>query len=147
MRSALNGLSALVVDDNTFVRDVVVGMLEDAQLSNVAAASDGEAALGLLRDGLRPDLIICDINMRPMNGLELIELIQANQEMALDPAVIVLTACPDQAHLARARACEVDAFLLKPASDDMLLSCIEQVLDRRQAKARKPRPCLGRKAS
>ena len=65
------GVRALVVEDNDFVRDLVASQLKQIGFTRVETAPHGEAALKIV-DEETPGLMICDINMEPMGGFELI---------------------------------------------------------------------------
>jgi two-component system chemotaxis response regulator CheY len=62
----------LVVEDNDFIRELVVTMLRDIGFRDIAQAGDGHDALSQIETA-DPGLIICDISMQPMDGLEFVE--------------------------------------------------------------------------
>jgi two-component system chemotaxis response regulator CheY len=126
-------LRALVVEDNDFIRGVIVKMLRGENLQEVAEATDGKAAIRLLRQGMRPDFIICDIKMAPIDGLEFVEFIRNDAELRRhNTPVIILTANPMKDNVLKARSYGVEAFLVKPVSRDNLLARIEHVLTNRR---------------
>lgn len=102
--------SILLVDDNYHVRDILERYLSQ-QGYDVRLVSDGEAGLTALRDHL-PDVLLLDINMPRMNGLEVLERMQ---EEGLSPSVI-LTISGEADHDAARRSLELGAqdFLVKP---------------------------------
>ncbi|MBF0602469.1 MAG: response regulator [Nitrospirae bacterium] len=80
-------LRVLVVDDSTFMRHLICELLGmDSDISVVGVASDGEEAVHLTRR-LRPDLVIMDVNMPKMNGLQAIAWLMTHQPTA----ILVLT--------------------------------------------------------
>jgi two-component system chemotaxis response regulator CheY len=126
-------LRALVVEDNDFIRGVIVKMLKGEKLQEVGEATDGKVAIRHLRQGMRPDFIICDIKMAPVDGLEFVEFIRNDAELRrLNIPVIILTANPMKDNVLKARAYGVEAFLVKPVSRDNLLARIEHVLTNRR---------------
>ncbi|MBI1775918.1 MAG: response regulator [Proteobacteria bacterium] len=126
-------LRAMVIEDNEFIRGVIVKMLRGEKLQEVAEAQDGKSAIRLLRQGMVPDFIICDIQMAPINGLEFVEFIRNDSELRKrNTPVIILTANPIKDNVLKARAYGVDAFLVKPVSRESLLSRIEHVLTNRR---------------
>lgn len=83
-------LTVLVVDDNPALRQAY-GMFLESLGHGVAAAPDGREAMALLRDGLRPDLILLDLSMPTMTGWEFRAAQRADPELDRIP-VIVLSA-------------------------------------------------------
>jgi two-component system, chemotaxis family, chemotaxis protein CheY len=127
------GLTALVVDDNDFVRDLVANQLKQIGFSRVATAADGAAALGVVDAGA-PDVMICDINMEPMGGFELITRLRDKGRTGADRIrTIMLSSHAVSEFIDRARQLEVDAFLVKPVKKDALAERIRTVLQMRQA--------------
>jgi len=108
----------LVVDDEPSVRDFLVDVVADAGYS-VVAASDGVAALQLIDDGFRPQLVITDLRMPKLNGLELAGEIRS-RFAAHPPAVAVMSA--DHRRLDRVDG--VVAKLPKPFPVQMLTELV-----------------------
>jgi len=80
-------LVVLVVDDSMLIRHTVCRFLEQRGFS-VASATNGQEALEVLNQ-IRPDLIITDILMPKMGGVELITALKSNPKTAAIPVVIV----------------------------------------------------------
>lgn len=129
-------LSALVVEDNDFIRGMIVKMLGSKDLKAIQEAADGKAAIRLLKDGFVPDFIVCDIKMTPVSGLEFVEFIRSDIALAKHNfPVIILTGSGLRDHVVKAKEYRVDAFLLKPVSREGLFGRIEQVLAGRRVPA------------
>lgn len=100
----------MLVDDNAgFVRAAAkfVNSLAGVEV----AASAASAAEGLARSAaLRPDLVLIDVDMPGMNGLEAVRLIKHGADA---PKVVVLTLHNTEAYRSRARAAGADAFIAK----------------------------------
>ena len=79
-------LSVLVVEDHDFQRRTAVRLLHGLGVSKVAEAADGSAALQLLAHSAQPDVIICDIDMPEMDGVEFISRVA---QQGLASAVVV----------------------------------------------------------
>ena len=79
----------LVVEDDTDLRRMIKTML--AGVGDVTTAIDGSEAITLLNNNLDPDVIVTDLMMPRMDGLQLVKEIRANPKIANIP-VIVLTA-------------------------------------------------------
>lgn|SRR3989344_3056883 len=67
-----NGLIVLVVEDHDFQRRTVARMLRSLGAREVMEAGDGKQALALIRDAVPVDLVVCDLDMPEMDGMELI---------------------------------------------------------------------------
>jgi CheY-like chemotaxis protein len=123
-----NQLRVLVVDDNCYMRRILEAMLEGYGCRDVLAASDGVSALGLIAD-LDPDLVIANINMPKLDGLELTRTIR-DPSLSHNPfrPVILLSAYSDQQHVAAARNAGADEFLHKPVQPAGLYRAIVSVM-------------------
>jgi two-component system chemotaxis response regulator CheY len=129
--SEFAGILALVVEDNDFVRDLVANQLKQIGFTRVETAPSGEAALKICAE-TPPGLMICDINMEPMNGFELIRRLRDRGMSGFHKIpTIMLSSHAVPEFIDRARALEVDAFLVKPVKKDALAERIRTVLTRR----------------
>jgi len=81
------GRLALVVDDSMLIRHSVCRYLEERGFS-VESASNGQEALEMLA-ALHPDIIVTDMQMPKMGGIELISALRSKQETARIPVVIL----------------------------------------------------------
>ena len=84
-----------VVDDHSLFRDGIISLLEAGGHTVVGQAGDGLAAVELL-PGLAPDLVIMDIKMPVMDGIEALRQIKS---ISPDTKVIMLTVSEDEANL------------------------------------------------
>ena len=115
----------LVVDDHAVVRDTLCQFLAGQHGMEVSAsAENGKAALLLLNDGLKVNIILSDLNMPEMDGMELTRAVVAIKQA---PPVIVLTfhsllAVKNSVLSAGAKAC-----LSKDGEPDELLDTIRSV--------------------
>jgi two-component system chemotaxis response regulator CheY len=125
-------LVALVVDDHPFMREIVRNILRDIGFGTVVSAPDGTAALDTLRDSEYTfDLIICDVDMEPMNGLDFLAELRLSDRDALRAIpVILLTAHSDKMTVVGAMEAGTDAYLLKPVSRASLKARVDFVLAR-----------------
>jgi two-component system chemotaxis response regulator CheY len=80
-------LLALVVDDSMLIRHTVCRFLEDRGF-RVESATNGLEALEMLM-GIRPDIIVTDLQMPKMDGGQLIDALNANPETAAIPVIIL----------------------------------------------------------
>jgi len=91
----------------------------------VETASDGRQALEKLKGGLKPDLIITDIHMPNMNGLEFIQ--HARQTLRFTP-ILALTTEGQEAKRDEARKLGATGWMLKPVGGSELIKVIQQVV-------------------
>ena len=119
----------LVVDDSLFVVDVFVTMLERGGYSSFAAYG-GEECLEILKT-LKPDLVLLDIMMEPMDGWETLEKIKENPATK-DIPVLMLTAKQLTPTEAEEYGIFIEDYVLKPITHRELYDAIEHVLGRRQ---------------
>src|SRR4029434_2400155 len=103
----------LIVDDEPPILDLVRFTLEDAEV-RVVEASDGVEALSLARR-LRPDLILLDVHMPKLDGLEACRQIRRDPALAQTP-IVMLTAAGQEADRARGREAGAGAGLDKTLS-------------------------------
>ena len=116
-------MRVLLADDHGIVRRGLRTLLEDAGLSVVAEAADGLDALRLIEEH-QPDLVIVDIGMPKLNG---IEVAARSQKLPKPPAVIVLSMHSDESYIIRALAAGARAYLLKDATDEDLIPAVRNV--------------------
>ena len=115
-------MKALVIDDEELARKRVLNLLETVpEIEVVGECSNGKIAIDSI-NGLQPDLIFLDINMKDMTGFEVLQ----NVKMSPKPIVIFVTAYDNYA----LKAFDVDAFdfLLKPFKDQRFFRTIDKVL-------------------
>jgi two-component system, chemotaxis family, chemotaxis protein CheY len=119
MSSALHSYvnkRVLVVEDQQFIRSVVVRILRQMNFSTVLEAADGSGALAIVDDN-DLDVIICDIEMEPMDGLVFLgELRKRETGDRLRIPVIFLTNHSEKETVVKARQLGVSAFLVKPVT-------------------------------
>jgi two-component system chemotaxis response regulator CheY len=115
----------LIVDDSAVMRKVVERALRQAglELSDVVQAGDGAEALTKLRDlattNSELSLILSDINMPGMNGLEFVEQRKA-EALALDAPVVMITTEGSEALVMRAIAAGAKGYICKPFTAEQI---------------------------
>ncbi|HUZ39643.1 MAG TPA: response regulator [Streptosporangiaceae bacterium] len=122
--------SVLVVDDDPDVCDLVRYKLEQSGF-DVRRASDGDQALREV-DAEVPDLVLLDIMMPGMSGLEVLERWRANGATEKLP-VIMLTAKAQENDVERGFELGADDYVIKPFSPRELARRVTAVLSRRQS--------------
>jgi two-component system, NarL family, response regulator NreC len=116
-------LRVLLADDHGIVRRGLRSLLEDAGHTIVGEAADGIEAARLCEED-RPDLLIVDIGMPKLSG---IEVSARAQKLDPPPAVIILSMHSDESYIIRALAAGARAYLLKDATDEDLLPAVRAV--------------------
>ena len=116
----------LIVDDSATMRMSVKSTLEMNGFL-VESAGDGVLALDKLKAGVRPDLIITDINMPNMGGLELIKNIRARPDCRFTP-ILTLTTESLSAKRDEGKKLGATGWLVKPVAGPDLIKVIKQVL-------------------
>jgi len=115
----------ILVDDHPLMRDSIKMHLENqSDIEIVAEASDGEQAVELA-DKLRPDLIIMDISMPRMNGLDATKKIK---EMHPEIAVLVLTVHSDTEHILKILEAGAAGYLTKDILGEKLIHAIRMIM-------------------
>lgn len=120
----------LIVEDETFTRHILARFLLNSPGCEIHQAANGLEAVQRLEDvGPAIDCIISDINMSPMNGLQLLQAIRSGRTKAKkDVPVVLLTGHSDRRCLNTALELDVSAFVVKPASRQSLTSRVARVL-------------------
>lgn len=119
---------ALVVDDNADVREYVAHLLDGEY--DVRQAADGKEGLGMALKTV-PDLIVCDVKMPVMDGLEMCRRVKAETATSHVP-VILLTSNAQENQRAEGYDCGADAYITKPFSSKVLLSRVRNLLENRK---------------
>jgi len=122
-------LQILVVDDEEFSRAIVVRILRKLGISRIRQAADGQDALTSLRCLGRADCVIVDFNMPQVNGLEMLKSIRVGKA-GVDRGlhVAMLTGHSDMKLVKTAVALDVNAFLSKPTSLDVVAHRLDRMI-------------------
>jgi len=115
---------ALVVDDSLSARRALADFVKDLGFE-VRTAGDGLEAVAII-DHKVPDILLVDLEMPRMNGLELTSHVRSRDDAAHLP-VIMITSRSTEKHRQSAAQAGVDAYLIKPFADDELASHIQQL--------------------
>jgi DNA-binding NarL/FixJ family response regulator len=114
----------LIVDDDPLVRSALALMLGgQSDVEVVGEAGDGRAGVELAGH-LQPDVVLMDIRMPQLNGLEATRRLHADPD---PPRVIVLTTFDADEHVVGALAAGADGFLLKDTPPPLILDAIRKV--------------------
>lgn len=116
-----NGCRVMVVDDDQDNRELVLTMLEEEGFA-ASSATNGAEAIGLLENGLDPDLILTDLLMPVMSGWDLCEALKSKPSWRSIPVVVLCGMPADQRG-----SLQVDDAFEKPTDTRQLISRIREL--------------------
>ncbi len=120
----MKNIRVLLADDHMLIRDGLRKILElESHISVVGDVANGREAVELAAE-LCPDVVLLDINMPEMNGIEAARLIRQRQP---DMAIIILTIHDDEEYVCELINAGVSGYLLKDVSSDALVESISRV--------------------
>lgn len=124
----MDDINVLIVDDSSVMRKIVERSLRQAgiNLAQVREAGNGVEALAALQAG-KVDLILCDINMPVMDGLEFIKQLAAVENGKGTP-VIMITTEGSEAHVVQALSAGARGYIRKPFTPDQVKEHVLAVL-------------------
>lgn len=115
---------ALTVDDSRTMRDMVSFTLKNAGFE-VMEAEDGKDALAKI-NGQKLDVIITDLNMPNMNGIELIKSLRASADYKFTP-ILMLTTESDDTKKAEGKNAGATGWIVKPFNPEKLIQVVNKV--------------------
>ena len=124
----MDSVRALIVDDSSVMRKIVERCLRQAgiDLKQVLEAGNGAEALVALKDN-QVDLILCDINMPVMDGLEFVKRL-AGVPNAKGIPVVMITTEGSEAHVVQAISCGAKGYIRKPFTAEQVKEHVIPVL-------------------
>jgi two-component system chemotaxis response regulator CheY len=124
----MDSIRALIIDDSTVMRKIVERSLRQAgiELTKVFEAGNGVEALGVLKEN-QVDLILCDINMPVMDGLEFIKQL-AGVASAKDVPVVMITTEGSESHVVQALSFGARGYIRKPFTPEQVREQVTPVL-------------------
>jgi two-component system, chemotaxis family, chemotaxis protein CheY len=124
----MDNIRALIVDDSSVMRKIVERSLRQAGLSlaQVFEASNGAEALAAVQAN-KLDLILCDINMPVMDGLEFVKAL-AGVENAKGVPVVMITTEGSEGHVVKALSAGARGYIRKPFTPDQVKEHVLPVL-------------------
>lgn len=118
----------LLVEDFATMRRIIRNLLNDQGYTNISEADNGMAALPMLHNH-RFDLLITDLFMPEMSGMELLRAVRADPQLESLP-VLMLTSDANRDKIIEAAQAGVSAYIVKPFTAAMLESKIQQIFQR-----------------
>lgn len=128
----MNDVRALIIDDSSVMRKIVERSLRQAgvNLTQVLEAGNGAEALGLLQES-KVDLILCDINMPVMDGLEFVRQLSGTENGKGVPVVMITTE-GSETHVVQALSAGARGYIRKPFTPDQVKEHVIPVLAGKQ---------------
>jgi two-component system, NarL family, nitrate/nitrite response regulator NarL len=117
-------MRVLLIDDHALFRVGLEGLLERRNIEVVAAVGDGEEGLRLAGE-LRPDVVLLDLRMPEVNGLEVLRRLSAS---GAGIPVVMLTTSSDQQDLVESLRLGARGYLLKDMEPDELVSTLRAIV-------------------
>ncbi|BBH21547.1 putative two-component sensor response regulator [Paenibacillus baekrokdamisoli] len=121
-------IKVLVVDDEELILDKIVYLLKKSaiEFESILCAGNGHDALNLIAAGHIPDIILSDVRMPVMNGLELIERVRSLHSQV---RFIVISGYAEFEYAVKAMQYGVTNYVLKPVKEHELIVVVEQMRD------------------
>lgn len=119
-------ISIMITDDHSMIREGVKSLLElDDDIKVIAEAVDGRDCLDKL-DVYKPDILLLDINMPNMNGLDVLKKLKARKSKV---KVLVLTVHNETEYLMKAVDIGINGYVLKDSESAELKKAIRAIMD------------------
>lgn len=116
----------LIIDDSSATRQQLSAMLSAAGFEVIEAA-DGQLGLAAADAAPQLSLVLCDVHMPNMNGLEFVEKFRPKERFPQVP-VVMLTTDDTRDAIARAKRAGACAWIVKPFNPDLLTSAIRRII-------------------
>jgi DNA-binding NarL/FixJ family response regulator len=117
-------IEIIFTEDQPLFRETMIPMLEKENIFTIAEASNGKELLSLLEKGVRPEIVLLDLQMPEMDGNTVLGIVKAKYP---EIKVIVLTSFTEQCLLNDFREKGVNAFLTKETKFNLIVSTIKKV--------------------
>ena len=123
-------ISVIIVEDQSLVRDAIATLLSlEDDISVLATFENGAVALEWLSDNQAPNIVLTDIEMPEMSGLELCEAIQAQ---GISTKTIIMTTFSKPGYIKRALSLGVLGFILKESDSQYLIQSLKSVIENKR---------------
>ncbi len=119
-------MNILIVDDYKTMLRIIENLLKQLGFKNIMQATDGAAALKLLREN-NFGMVISDWNMQPMTGLQLLKEVRADEKLKPTP-FIMITAESKTENVVAAKEAGVNNYIVKPFNAETLKTKIVSVI-------------------
>lgn len=118
----------LVIEDQPFVRRTIMQILMQIGFKTIAEADNGETGMAECQR-VNPDIVVCDIDMKPVSGLQFLAQLRAGGDPATSRTpVVFLTNHTESDIVKQAMALGVNGFVVKPPSFAALKERVDRLL-------------------
>ncbi len=124
----MNKLTILVVEDEKITTDIIINSLKNEDRYIIKVATDGKKGLEAYKK-IKPDIIISDLHMPNLNGIDMINEIRKNDQ---NVKVIILTSHDDLHYLLKAAELKLTKYLIKPFIDKELIEAVDEAVEHMQ---------------
>jgi DNA-binding response OmpR family regulator len=131
-------VTILVVDDDQAVAELVRELLNDVPGWGATVVHEASAARAVFHH-VRVEILVLDINMPGISGLELLALLRRDAAWR-DPPIVIMTAVPEQAELQAVAAAENIRVLHKPFDVDELVEAVSEAIAQRKQRVPRHKP-------
>lgn len=123
----MKNLRVLIVEDEIAIANLIKGLIDCERLNLICTgiALDGCQAYEIIQRD-KPDIVITDIRMPFLTGLELIEKVQSDESLQLSPHFIIISGMTSFEYALSAIKMGIDGYLLKPINKDELNNVLEK---------------------
>ena len=121
-------MKILIVDDFSTMRRIIKNLLRDLGFNNTQEADDGQTAWPMLQTG-NFDFLVTDWNMPIMTGIELLQKVRADENLASLP-VLLVTAEAKKEQIVEAAQAGVNGYVVKPFTAITLKEKIDKIFER-----------------
>ena len=125
------GMKILIVDDHEPIRRLIRSILKTVAVAHVREVGDGREAIKVLQT-FEPDMALVDIRMKPMGGIEFVQMLRNSEEkdgLPRDLPVIMVTGVEDETAIMEAIKSGADTVVTKPIMPKALLERMSIGLD------------------
>ena len=124
-------MKVLIVDDTRSMTRILRRLLEKIGYDDVDEAADGREALAKIHtDDF--DLVLCDVRMAPLNGIEVVRQVRADPELH-DLPMVMVTSETRREWIKAAKDAGADGYLIKPFDGERLMQAMDHALERAAA--------------
>jgi len=129
-RTVLAKRRFLVVDDQSYMIDVVGEILRHYAADDIVRADSVDAAIARFDPRAGLDCIICDFNMKPINGIQFLQAIRAGKLAMIkrDQHFVLLTGHADMDVVKAAKSLDVNGYAVKPVAPDTFIKTVARAL-------------------
>ncbi len=125
--SQIKNTHILVVEDNENMKKLMVSILNKVGFEKVSGAENGKVAWDMIQTD-HYGLVLTDLMMPEMDGLELLEQIRTSSDPLKNVPVLMITASDQKSHITQAVKLKINGYIVKPFNVKTILSKIKEAI-------------------